>query len=130
MALPASLEDWRAEHATARKRADKAQRLGYRFVNVLRDKVADEIFAINTSKANRQGRPMSAGYLRSHRRRPTPYIRVSGMASIRTASKRRTELSSHTSGSIAPGSSGLVSQIFGHADHLEHGSCTCSGRGC
>lgn len=62
MPLPASLEDWRDAHRTARKRADRCLRRGYRFVQVDRAARADEIHEINVSAPERQGRPMAASY--------------------------------------------------------------------
>jgi hypothetical protein len=121
MALPASLEDWRAEHTTARKRADKAQRLGYRFINVHRDQVADEIYAINTSKAIRQGRPMSPGYQEKPPTTPDPLYPCErhGVHPYGVEAKDGTLVAYlwlYRSGQLC-----LVSQILGHADHLEHG---------
>jgi hypothetical protein len=121
MALPLSLEEWRAEHATARKRADKAQRLGYRFVNVIRDRVADEIFAINTSIPIRQGRAMSPGYLEKPPTTPDPLYPCErhGVHPYGVEAKDGTLVAYvwiYRSGQLC-----LVSQILGHADHLEHG---------
>lgn len=62
MPVPASLEEWRAEHRTARKRADRSGRLGYGFAPIDRSQYANDIYEINTSLAQRQGRPMSDGY--------------------------------------------------------------------
>lgn len=62
MELPADLADWRREHRTARKRADRCQRRGYRFTEISRREREEEIYLINTSIDLRQGRPMSDGY--------------------------------------------------------------------
>jgi sirohydrochlorin ferrochelatase len=62
MAVPDSLEEWRSEHRTARKRADRSRRLGYRFAEIDRSHYAGDIYEINTSLSRRQGRPMEAGY--------------------------------------------------------------------
>ncbi len=62
MPVPGSLEEWRAGHRTARKRADRSRRLGYEFGVIDRRDYADDIYAINTSLEMRQGRPMSEGY--------------------------------------------------------------------
>lgn len=62
MRLPASLEQWRAEHRTARKRATRCANKGYRFVRVDRAARAEEIHEINVSAPERQGRPMAASY--------------------------------------------------------------------
>jgi hypothetical protein len=72
LTMPASLADWRAEHRTARKRADRAQRLGYRFTEIDYSQHNDAIFAINTSLATRQGQPMTDGYTTRHNHGPLP----------------------------------------------------------
>jgi hypothetical protein len=120
MQLPASLEDWRKDHKTARKRADRAQRLGYRFVRVQRHERAEELHAINTSAPTRQGRPMSDGYLTRPPDTPDPDFPcerhgvhpygVEDENGVLTA-----YLWIYRAGQLA-----LVSQILGHADHLEH----------
>jgi hypothetical protein len=116
--IPEQLEDWRADHRTARKRADRSARLGYCFERIERHLHSDEIFAINTSADERQGRPMSEPY----RRRPTPAplpdypcarhcVRTYGVL-------RRDHLCAYMwlyrAGELA-----LVSSILGHADMLE-----------
>src|SRR6187455_3422509 len=58
------LEDWRADHRTARKRADRAERRGYSFAHIRREEFEADITAVNQSAAYRQGRPMSEGYIR------------------------------------------------------------------
>lgn len=62
MPLPEYLIDWRNEHRTARKRADRARRLGYVFRQIRRRDYERDVFEINTSKDERQGRPMSTAY--------------------------------------------------------------------
>src|SRR4051794_8583936 len=47
---------YRAEHRTARKRAARAARLGYEVAEIDRADYEDDVFAINTSLAERQGR--------------------------------------------------------------------------
>lgn len=59
---PATLVAWRAEHRTARKRSDRCGRLGYVFSEIDYSQFDDDIFRINTSLEQRQGRPMSNGY--------------------------------------------------------------------
>lgn len=63
MEVPASREAWEEQHRTARKRAWRAERLGYTFDEIDRSKHSDAIYEINTSLERRQGRPMSSGYL-------------------------------------------------------------------
>jgi hypothetical protein len=73
MTLPPSLEAWRAAHRTARKRADRCLRRGYRFVpHADRAARADEIHEINLSSSERQGRPMSASYYEMPSKTPDP----------------------------------------------------------
>lgn len=111
------MDSYTAAHRTARKRAARAQRLGYRFDRISRSAYADDIFAINTSKPERQGRPMSDGY-RRHQRFPAlpdylcPRHRIDEYG-VLTGDRLVAYLVLYVSGDIA-----LVSQILGHADHL------------
>lgn len=50
-------------HGTLRKRAARAERLGYWFSQIDREDHPDAVYAINTSTPERQGRPMGQGYL-------------------------------------------------------------------
>jgi hypothetical protein len=117
--LPGSLEEWRAEHKTARKRADRAYSRGYVADVLPRERYADDIHAINTSASHRQGRPMSPGY-----RTRTEFAPLAAYRCPRHAVR--------VTGVWAPdghvvaylvmlrqGDLALVSQILGHADHLE-----------
>lgn len=120
MPIPESLDAWRAERRTARKRADRCERRGYTFRPLAREVHADEIHEINTSTPVRQGRPMSAGY----QTKPT------GAALPAYPCARH---SIRTYGVFAPdgvlvayitlyraGDLVLVSQILGHDAHLEN----------
>lgn len=60
--LPDSVDEHLAHHRTARKRTARAQRLGYRFEQIDRTLHEQDVYEINTSTPERQGRPMSAGY--------------------------------------------------------------------
>ncbi len=121
MPIPDTLAEWRDEHRTARKRAKKCRELGYRFTVTERHKYADDIHAINTSMPVRQKRPMSAGYSQRPSDTPDP-------------SWPCPRHGVHAYGVLSPGGSlvaylwlyragqlALVSQILGHADHLENG---------
>lgn len=115
--VPAALEQWRAEHRTARKRADRAARLGYMFQPILRHEYVDDIYRINTSIPARQGRPMSAGYLERPSAEPLPDypcplhgIRQNG---VLHRGHLVAYLWMYRAGDLA-----LVSSILGHADHL------------
>lgn len=119
MLVPDSLEEWRAEHRTARKRADRAQRLGYGFGTIDRSQRNDQIHAINTSLTERQGRPMSDGYLK-----PVQF----GALPDYPCDRHRV----HTYGVVKDdvlyaylnlyrvGELALVSMILGHGDHLKN----------
>ncbi len=121
MAIPELLTEWRDEHRTARKRANRCRELGYRFAIAKRHKHAEEIHAINTSKAIRQKRPMSEGYSVMPSSDPDPFYRcrrhgVHAYGVFGPAGSLVAYLWLYRSGQLA-----LVSQILGHAGHLEQG---------
>jgi len=70
--LPDTVDEWRDQHRTARKRANRAERLGYQFAEIHRHLYADDIYRINTSLEKRQGRPMSNGYMTRQSYAPLP----------------------------------------------------------
>jgi hypothetical protein len=114
-----SLDVWRDDHRTARKRADRAERRGYKFAAIARHERADEIQAINLSTMERQGRPMSAGYRQPPTTTPLPEypcprhgVRTYGVEAADGTLVAYLWL--YRAGDLA-----LVSQILGHADHLE-----------
>lgn len=118
--LPVHLDEWRVAHRTARKRADRAARRGYAFGPIDRHLYSRDIFEINTSAPARQGRPMSSGYLVETEFGPLPAYPCSRHA-VRTYGVTGTDgrlvayLWLYRCGQLA-----LVSQILGHADHLEN----------
>jgi len=117
--LPDTFEDWQAQHRTARKRAWRSERLGYRFAEIDRSKFNPDIHEINTSLPERQGRPMAAGYLRRHNHGPLPAYRcdrhrVHTYGVVQDASLRA-YLTLYRVGML-----GLVSMILGHGDHLRN----------
>jgi hypothetical protein len=117
METPATLADWRTAHRTARKRADHAARLGYRFAEIDRSFHNDAIHEINTSLEERQGRPMSDGYRTRHNHGPLPAYPC-GRHRVHTygvleADVLRAYLTLYRVGEL-----GLVSMILGHGDHL------------
>lgn len=63
MTVPVNVEAHLARHRTFRKRTDRARRLGYRFWEIQRLDFEEDVFEVNTSATERQGRPMSQGYL-------------------------------------------------------------------
>lgn len=118
--IPLSLEEWASEHRTARKRAARAIRLGYRFETVARHEHADDIYTINTSTMTRQGRPMSAGYHERPSTQPLPAYEC-GRHGIHTYGVLRDDrllayLWLYRAGELA-----LVSSILGHHHHLDDG---------
>lgn len=105
-------------HRTARKRAAHAGRLGYTVARISRSDHLDELYAINISLSERQGRPMADSY----RERPS----VSRLPVYGCERHRIDEwgvfsvdgvlvayLVLYLSGDMA-----MISQILGHGDHL------------
>lgn len=118
MPVPESVEAWHAEHRTARKRADRAARLGYTFAEIDRSEFADDIYAINVSKAERQGRPMSAGYTVRHDHGPLPDYPCSRHA-VRTYGVLHSGTLYAYLSLYVVGRLHLVSMILGHAQALQ-----------
>ena len=116
--VPESVEAWRDDHRTARKRSDRATRLGYQFREIARENYGSDIFAINTSLEERQGRRMSAGYREEQNFMPLPEspcerhaIRTYGVVDARGTLVAYLWL--YRVGDLA-----LVSSILGHGEHL------------
>lgn len=118
--IPNNIDDWRDAHRTARKRADRAWRRGYTMRTIDRHRRVDEIHRINVSAPERQGRPMAPSY----RERPAASalpdypckrhaIRFYGIEDPHD--QLVAYLALYRCGQLA-----LVSQILGHADHLEN----------
>lgn len=116
MTMPVNLSAYLAAHRTARKRAARAGRLGYRFAEIDRVEHAEDVFAINTSMPERQGRAMSAGYHDRPRFTENPircdrhHVYTYG---VLTGDKLVAYLWLYRCGELA-----MVSSILGHADHL------------
>jgi hypothetical protein len=113
------IEDWRADHRTARKRADRAERRGYRFAWVNRAHFNEDIHEINTSAAYRQGRPMTDSYQQFKEYAPLPLYWCRRHA-IRTYGVLKDNRLVAYLWLYRVGELALVSQILGHADHLEN----------
>jgi hypothetical protein len=118
--MPESVEAWREEHRTARKRANRAERLGYHFAEIARERYSEDIFAINTSLEERQGRPMTRGYREAQNFMPLPTyycarhaIRTYGILDDRGTLVAYLWL--YRAGDLA-----LVSSILGHGEHLDN----------
>lgn len=119
MEMPRSRATWESEHRTARKRSWRAYRLGYRFDEIDRSRYSDDIFAINTSLAERQGRPMTAGYREYHQQGKLPdypcerhAIRAYG---VLQDEKLVAYMTIYRIDELV-----LVSMILGHGDHLKN----------
>lgn len=117
--MPVSFQAWRDEHRTARKRADRAARLGYQFEVIDRSQFNDDLHAINTSLLERQGRPMTDGYTRRHNHGALPDYpcdrhRVHTYGVLQ-GERLRAYLTLYRCGEL-----GLVSMILGHGDHLRN----------
>ena len=114
---PESVDAWRACHRTARKRADRSARLGYRFAEIRREQHNDDIYRINTSLDQRQGRPMADSYRRPQKFVPLPDYRCNRhrISTYGVLAGRRlvAYLWLYRCGSLA-----LVSSILGHGAHL------------
>ena len=117
MRLPDSIDEWQEAHRTARKRAWRAERLGYEFDTVQRHRYAEDIYAINTSLGERQGRPMSGGYQERPSDAPDPPypcprhgVHAYGVFKDFTLVAY---LWCYRAGDMA-----LVSSILGHGEHL------------
>lgn len=120
MPLPRSLEEWEADHRTARKRAWKADRLGYGFARIDPQAWADDVHAVNVSRAYRQGRPMTDGYLSPPEYEPESWVcaihGVHRYAVLSPDHRLVAYLWMYRAGDLA-----LVSQVLGHADHEDNG---------
>lgn len=118
MECPASLEEWRSEHRTARRAALRAERLGYRFAEVDNSEYATDIYRINTSRRERQGRPMASGYTihRTHRTLSNAQTRCrrhrTHTYGVLFGETLVAYLTLHRAGDLA-----MVSMILGHGDH-------------
>lgn len=118
--MPEDVKYWRAENRTARKRANRAINLGYQFRPVIRHEVVEDVYKINTSLDERQGKPMSEGYHARPSSTPDPVwpcerhgVHPYGVFDDRC--KLRAYLWIYRSGELA-----LVSQILGHGSHLRN----------
>jgi hypothetical protein len=109
---------WNERHRTARKRAGRAVRRGYKFHPIQRHLYADDIYRVNTSATHRQGRRMSDGYMVPPPTIPLPDYRCQWHGVHCYGVTHEGTLVAYAfiyrAGELA-----LVSQILGHADHLE-----------
>ncbi len=122
MRVPETAAQWRSEHRTARKRALRGKRNGYEFAEVDFSQHTDDIFVINTSLTERQGRPMTDSYTtrRQHGQLTPAQTRCPKHRTHTYGILKRDKLVAymtlHRSGDLA-----MVSTILGHADHFDNG---------
>jgi hypothetical protein len=121
LVIPETIGEWTSAHRTARKRSARARRLGYVGMTIRdRGAYADDIYEINVSAPERQGRPMSPGYHArpSSARDSTPLCPLHGVHAYGVFSPDGplvAYLWVYRAGDLA-----LVSSILGHADHLKN----------
>lgn len=111
---------WCAQHRTARKRALRAAAHGYTFAEFERAEFEEDIYAINTSLPERQGRPMSQGYLERLEYQPLPYYpcqrhAIYTLGVISPDAHLVAYLVAYVAGDLM-----MVSQVLGHGDHLKN----------
>lgn len=111
---------WREEHRTARKRADRAYARGYTFHTVKREHHASDIHAINLSATHRQGRPMAESYRRPPDATPLAFYPCERHAVRMFGVEDRAGTLVAYAVIYRAGELALVSQILGHADHLDN----------
>ncbi len=117
MPLSGEFDDYLAEHRTARKRAARAHRLGYETRVIDRRDYENDIFSVNVSAPERQGRPMTEAYRERPHFGPNPvscaehHVYAFGLLDER--SRLWAYLWLYRCGDLA-----LISSILGHADRL------------
>jgi hypothetical protein len=99
----------------------RAVRFGHRFAEIEREDFAQDVFEINTSVPERQGRPMGRGYREPVHYAPLPEYpcarhRISTYGVISARGRLVAYLWLYRVGDLA-----LVSSILGHGDHLDEG---------
>lgn len=109
-----------AEHRTARKRSVHSRRLGYTAQLVDLSQHLDELYAINTSLPERQGRPMAAHYQERPRHSPLPTYRcprhrIDEWGVMSPDGTLVAYVVTYTCGELV-----MVSSILGHGDHLRN----------
>ena len=123
LVLPPTFEAyWEGEAGYGtRRKVRKALKEGYSFGLIDRDRYLDDIFAINTSLKERQGREMTEGY----RSRPDPYGPLPDYAcprhQIRTYGVLKDDHLVAYTWLYQVGEMCLFSTILGHGEHLNAG---------
>lgn len=118
MSLPDSIDAWASAHRTARRRANQCANAGYTFRQIDWSVYEDDVYAINTSKAERQGRAMSPGYREHPHFEPLPNYpclrhRFSTYGVLDESGVLRAYTWVYRCGDLV-----LFSTILGHAEHL------------
>ena len=113
---------WSSAHAYwMRQKVRRAGRDGYVFASIERNDYLDDIYAINTSMAERQGRPMADAY----RERPVPQAPLPDFTCPRHALRRYGVLRDGHLYAYAwvyvIGEMCLFSTILGHGEHMKGG---------
>ena len=112
-------DEWLAGARTIRRSSMRAERLGYEFRTFDRADHLDDLYAINTSRERRQGRPMSDGYRErpafGDERYPCDRHRVTAYG-VFTNRHLVAYTFVYRAGDLA-----LVSTILGHAEHEPDG---------
>lgn len=119
MEMPTNRAEWEHEHRTARKRAWRAERFGYRFQEIDRSLYSADIHAINTSLDVRQGRPMRPGYTTYREQSPLPDYECDRHA-IRTYGVLHGDTLVAYMTAYRLEQLVLVSMILGHGGHLRN----------
>jgi hypothetical protein len=117
MSLQGWFPEWRATHRTARRRAEHARRLGYTFSMIDRMAFEDDIYRVNTSTPERQGRPMADAYNEPPSFGPNPMVCPQHHVFTYGILKDGVLVAYmwlYRSGQLA-----MISSILGHADHLD-----------
>ena len=123
LVLPATFDEYWAGPAgyATRRKVRKALKLGYTFQVIDRDAYLDDIFAINTSMAERQGRAMTEAY----RNRPEPFGRLPDFTcprhQVRTYGVLKDGHLVAYTWLYQVGEMCLFSTILGHGEHLSAG---------
>ena len=104
-----------------RQKVRGAERTGYRFAHIAREDYLDDIYAINTSMPERQGRPMADAYLhRPAPQRPLPDYPCAHHALRGYGILRDGHLYAYTWVYVI-GEMCLFSTILGHGEHMKAG---------
>jgi len=120
LSVPLFTEGYLGQHRTLRKRADRAERRGYVFGTANMRNYADDMYAINTSMEERQGRRMAEPYWTGPTDTRLPDFDCERHCIIRygvfnpEGDRLLAYLELYRSNSLR-----LVSRVLGHGDYLE-----------